>query len=152
MSLDTLRIALQGLFPLSAIGAAVQGLIDQIKKERQENNIGGGLKRTSTPRSSPAYADEDIERLVREKWEAVEAAQSADRAQEADKESTRQAVPVEKPPEIEHEVLLALPIQPAAIPDVPSLTAAVDPQATQERRLRRQLEEDAVALMLVELL
>lgn len=95
----------------------------------------------------------DIERLVREKWEAIDSARAAERAQETALSSTRQAPPVEKAQETVREVALTLPIIKASLPEVPPLTAAVDPDATEARRLRSQRnDEQALILMLAELL
>lgn len=147
MSLLALRVALQGLFPLTPIAAAVQGLIEQIQEEQRNPIGGGGRKRPARPFDDAT--DEDIARLVRDKWAAIEAR----RAQETPVPSTRPEPSVQKTPEIAHEVVLAMPLAKQALPDVPPLTAAVDPEATEARRLRQQRnDEHALVLMLAEMI
>jgi hypothetical protein len=85
--LSTSSIALQGLFPLSPIAAAVQGLIEQIREEQEAlSRPGGGGKRGRATSRAPMAArrpqaqDEDLLRQVREKWEYIEQVREIDRA------------------------------------------------------------------------
>jgi hypothetical protein len=151
MSLNTLHIALQGLFPLSAIGAAVQGLIAQIQKERQENNIGGGLKRPAGTKSAatqrPIYTDADIERLVREKWELID--QQRAQAKPVDAVKAQPAIKLQA----DHATSqMSEPGKPVAI----SLPAKFIPEpAAPEAKSKpdtRGDADDAMALILVEAL
>lgn len=151
MSLNSLHIALQGLFPLSAIGAAVQGLITQIQKERQENNIGGGLKRpASTKRTAtqrPIYTEADIERLVREKWELIN--QQRAQAKPANAADPKPATTLKaeqaatQTPEPGKQVAISLPAK--FTPETASPEAKTKPDT-------RGDADDAMALILVEAL
>ena len=88
----------------------------------------------------------------------VEERRPKDRAPQApeavEPPAVRPVAPQPVPPDPLPAVALAFPFEPvasAALPDVPALTAAVDPEATEARRLRRQRDEEALALLLAEL-
>lgn len=92
MTLDALRIALQGLYELTPVSLAVQGLIAEIEEERREKVNGSGGQVASPVRSRPLEDPAWVERMAREKWEYIEAAQARDAAREAAREAARLAV------------------------------------------------------------
>jgi hypothetical protein len=133
--------------PISWAPADESHLTDDELREEYHGHGRVRRSRRGTLHREPRYTNEDVERLVRDKWEAIERAQEL--AQKPAEPSTHQPAPVEKPPAIEQVVSLAFPAKPIA--EVPRLTAAVDKEATQARRLRMQREEAAIALVLGEL-
>lgn len=87
MSLDLLRVALQGLaplpFPLSPLAMAVQGLLEELQEERRDDVRGSGRRRPGPARRvEPARRRRDeglTEDLVRQQWELLEIRRAAPR-------------------------------------------------------------------------
>lgn len=100
------------------------------------------------------YTDEDIERLVREKWEAIESERQVapDPVQKTAVSPTRPAPRVEEAAEIEQVApILAMPGLSSAV--ARSAPAPLLPDAAERaREARRRNDEDALILMLSELL
>lgn len=99
MTLSGRGIALQG-FALTPIAMAVQGLIAILQEEEEiRQQIYGGKRRpqAATRHSREAESDDDIRRAVLDKWEAIDAAKSADAQAKAARLAVREPTP--RPPE-----------------------------------------------------
>ncbi len=133
--MDPRAIALQGL-GYTPLLVAVQGFAPVPVLDR----VNGGGR----------YTDEDIRRLVEEKWAAIEAAQHADRAQKTGVSPTRQAPSVEISADLEQVARAAAPLEPSAL--LPSARPLLPDAAERAREARRRNDEEALILLLTELL
>lgn len=162
--LNALHIALQGLFPLTPIALAVQGLIEEIQEENRQQVYGGGKKTKGPSKTSatvardrtPEFTEADIERLVTEKWEAIEKAQRkkpAPSPKPLAKPSPRPSAKVEPAPIV---TPLVVEINTPLVPVASALTTIEpiatnpgdDTQAKAEKRAKRERQELAFLLML----
>ena len=137
--IEARAIGLQGI-GYTPLLVAVQGFAPVPVTDRV--NGGGGRH----------YSDEDIRRLVEEKWELIESDRRQQRAQETPVSYARPAPPVEKRPETEQTPpvlavtdLLAGVIQKTPAPLLPDA-------AERARQARQRNDEEALILMLTELL
>lgn len=105
------------------------------------------------------YSDEDIRRLVEEKWDAIDRLRSEREAQRPEEITARTtAEPIELPGEHEPEFfaghLVGLPaalIPKPAMPDFPAVPLGPT-KAELAREARRRNDEEALIMMLAELL
>lgn len=153
MSLNALQVALQGLFPLTPIAAAVQGLIEQIQEEQRQQQVAGQRGRpgsTTAPdmAGQPITRETDQEILAKaiDKWEAIERVQARTPNPPSPPPPTP---PTSGPapdiaPPTPGPVRLAMPsaFEPSAAPPM----ATPDPQAERAAQTRRR---NAVALALI---
>lgn len=161
MSLNPRLIAIQGI-GFTPIALAVMGLIELLQEE-QQNRYGGSRKaatRTATKKEhAPDFTDQDIERLVTEKWEAIEKARS-----EKPKPSVKPAAKLSPDPvpkvepapvvaplviEIKAPLLPAMPAQAAIEAIAPDPDEALRAQAA--IRAKREQQEAEFLLMLAAL-
>lgn len=162
MSLNSRLIAIQGI-GFTPIALAVMGLIALIQEEERRNQVYGSGKRTGVPKSTPLPARQqesqaDIERLVREKWDAIEEAYQ----KRFKPPAIEVAKPAPKEPKPQDNQMPGLVLNPAKpkessreiTHEIPSEVARKN-AITQEKALlagrRRQAEEEALMLMLAEL-
>ena len=139
--MDPRAVALQGI-GYTPLLVAVQGFAPVPVRDRV--NGGGGR-----------YTDEDIRRLVEEKWQAIEAAQGAQPVQTSPVPSTHSAPPVQIPADLEQIPMAAVQLAPPALflPAQPMAPQPLLPDAAERaREARRRNDEDALILMLAELL
>lgn len=136
-----LGIALQG-FALTPIALAVQGLIAVLQEEEEKRQQVYGGKRKRQERARPARqveSDDDIRKIVLDKWEAIEAAAALD------KERTRASKPV-----VSAKVVQAAPPAPdlAINPTAMGQPPAADPEADQAALRAAQMRRDDEALLI----
>ena len=154
MNLSAFNVALQGLFPLSPIAVAVQGLIEQVLQEQKVNGSGG-----AKPVQPQAAKDQLTVEEVIAQWELLEA-------------RLRATTPVVEPPQVEvrepqqvpeprgkdgtlpaPEIALPAPLRATAVPPASAIEREADqtqPDRAQQQR-KRQLDEEALLLVLANL-
>lgn len=152
-TLDPRAIALQGV-GFGPVAFAAQGLVLLELEQEASPVYGNGRKLRQTD------AEVDIERLVREKWEAIEAAALARHVKETPVSSTDAPSHVQTAPEIAHEpeahgISLALPdaLRPRVLPSASAIAPRplLPDQAERARLARQRDDEEALLMLLAEL-
>jgi hypothetical protein len=133
-----LGIALQG-FALTPIALAVQGLIAVLQEEEEKRQQVYGGKRKRQVRARPARqveSDEEIRRIVEDKWEAIEAADALDVQR---KQAAKPAVPAKvvqvTPPAPD------LPMRPTAMVQAPPVVTVPEVDHAVQRAAQMRSRE-----------
>lgn len=143
MSLSARLIALQG-FQLTPIALAIQGLIDQILKEKQEQVYGKGRGRPQPRRKQAGLTREEVERS----WDLLE---TRLRNQEKQTHSAPAHVPEKPQPVIassdKRVFSVVMEVPTVAAPDLAEQTRLL----LLEQNARRQADDEALMVLLSEI-